>query len=160
MPKCEQCGKEIQLPFVCTYCKKTFCEEHRLPEQHQCSSLPKDPKFWYQKKKSVEEQDLRKVMHGGEVCPRCNSPDISVWCFDEGKANYECNICRHKWVQVRNVKAWLKEKMSKELQKAKLEEMCPKCRSFGSVLSFNKETVTYQCEKCHHKWIQPRKSNE
>ena len=51
MPKCEYCDKEIFLPFKCPYCGGYFCSEHRLPEKHECSSLPKKPLFWYQKQR-------------------------------------------------------------------------------------------------------------
>jgi Zn-dependent protease len=34
--KCEFCGKEESLPFVCNYCGGAFCADHRLPEAHQC----------------------------------------------------------------------------------------------------------------------------
>jgi Zn-dependent protease len=34
--KCEFCGKEEALPFVCNYCGGVFCADHRLPEAHQC----------------------------------------------------------------------------------------------------------------------------
>ena len=34
--KCEFCGKDEALPFVCNYCGSVFCGEHRLPENHQC----------------------------------------------------------------------------------------------------------------------------
>jgi Zn-dependent protease len=34
--KCEFCGKEESLPFVCNYCGGVFCADHRLPESHQC----------------------------------------------------------------------------------------------------------------------------
>jgi Zn-dependent protease len=34
--KCDYCGKDEALPFVCNYCGGTFCSEHRLPEAHQC----------------------------------------------------------------------------------------------------------------------------
>lgn len=38
MPYCEYCGKEIgYLPFKCKYCGGTFCKEHRLPENHECT---------------------------------------------------------------------------------------------------------------------------
>lgn len=52
---CEYCGKEIPLPFECVYCGGTFCAEDRLPEVHQCRSMPKSP-FWYQRKKLEEKQ--------------------------------------------------------------------------------------------------------
>jgi Zn-dependent protease len=35
--KCQYCGKEESLPFVCNYCGGVFCGEHRLPEAHNCT---------------------------------------------------------------------------------------------------------------------------
>ena len=100
--KCEECGKEIQFPFTCNYCHGAFCPEHRIPENHHCVSLPKNPIFWYERKKSAEEQELRDAMHGHEVCPKCHSPDVGVWSFDKEKASYQCNICGHKWIEQLN----------------------------------------------------------
>lgn len=34
--KCEFCGRDEALPFVCNYCGGVFCADHRLPEAHQC----------------------------------------------------------------------------------------------------------------------------
>lgn len=34
--KCEFCGIDEALPFVCNYCGGVFCANHRLPEAHQC----------------------------------------------------------------------------------------------------------------------------
>ena len=34
--KCDYCGREEALPFVCNYCGGAFCADHRLPEAHQC----------------------------------------------------------------------------------------------------------------------------
>jgi len=34
--KCEYCGIEESLPFVCNYCGGVYCGDHRLPETHQC----------------------------------------------------------------------------------------------------------------------------
>ncbi len=34
--KCEFCGRDEALPFVCNYCGGAFCADHRLPEAHQC----------------------------------------------------------------------------------------------------------------------------
>lgn len=45
--KCQQCGREELLPFQCSFCKKFFCSEHRLPENHDC------PEIW--KAKTPEE---------------------------------------------------------------------------------------------------------
>lgn len=41
MTRCEICGKDELLPFICSYCGKTLCSEHRLPESHDCLALPK-----------------------------------------------------------------------------------------------------------------------
>jgi polyferredoxin len=40
MTECEVCGKDMFMPFQCNYCKKYFCEEHRLPENHHCEGAP------------------------------------------------------------------------------------------------------------------------
>jgi len=34
--KCDFCGADETLPFICNYCGGTFCGDHRLPEAHQC----------------------------------------------------------------------------------------------------------------------------
>jgi len=39
MVKCEKCGKELYMPFVCSYCNQSFCSEHRIPESHNCKDL-------------------------------------------------------------------------------------------------------------------------
>ncbi len=39
MVKCDLCGSEEDLPFICRYCGRPFCVEHRLPEAHRCSNL-------------------------------------------------------------------------------------------------------------------------
>ena len=38
MTFCEHCGEAINfLPFKCKYCSGSYCKEHRLPENHQCT---------------------------------------------------------------------------------------------------------------------------
>jgi hypothetical protein len=39
MAKCDECGKEENLPYQCRRCGQTFCGEHRLPENHACPGL-------------------------------------------------------------------------------------------------------------------------
>ncbi len=39
MTSCEFCSVDESLPFTCTYCGKSFCVDHRLPEAHGCSEL-------------------------------------------------------------------------------------------------------------------------
>lgn len=37
--KCEKCGKDTFLPFRCQYCGGYFCDDHRLPENHECPQM-------------------------------------------------------------------------------------------------------------------------
>jgi hypothetical protein len=38
MTFCEHCGEKIDfLPFKCKYCGGSYCNEHRLPEYHECT---------------------------------------------------------------------------------------------------------------------------
>jgi hypothetical protein len=38
---CQYCGRSLgtELPFICKYCRGSFCSEHRLPESHKCAGL-------------------------------------------------------------------------------------------------------------------------
>ncbi len=40
--ECWICGKQEAMPYKCRYCGKTYCAEHRLPEQHGCAGLNED----------------------------------------------------------------------------------------------------------------------
>ena len=37
--RCDQCGVEEYMPYVCKFCKGRFCAAHRLPENHGCAGL-------------------------------------------------------------------------------------------------------------------------
>ncbi|MDZ7689306.1 MAG: rhomboid family intramembrane serine protease [Halobacteriales archaeon] len=39
MQRCEECGKEISMPYTCSFCGEKYCSEHRLPENHSCDGL-------------------------------------------------------------------------------------------------------------------------
>jgi len=39
MATCDECGEYENLPYQCRRCGKTFCAEHRLPENHDCPGL-------------------------------------------------------------------------------------------------------------------------
>lgn len=45
MVTCKKCGKELYMPFVCSYCGESYCSEHRLPETHDCSDLIRGPEY-------------------------------------------------------------------------------------------------------------------
>lgn len=43
MVRCEQCGVLIKsIPFKCKYCGYLFCEKHRIPESHICTSIQRN----------------------------------------------------------------------------------------------------------------------
>ena len=37
MSQCGFCNKELKVTFICPYCRKPYCSEHRKPENHNCS---------------------------------------------------------------------------------------------------------------------------
>ncbi|HVM46083.1 MAG TPA: rhomboid family intramembrane serine protease [Candidatus Thermoplasmatota archaeon] len=37
--KCDQCGVEEYMPYVCKFCRGRYCAAHRLPENHGCAGL-------------------------------------------------------------------------------------------------------------------------
>lgn len=37
--RCDQCGVEEYMPYVCKFCKGKYCAAHRLPENHDCQRL-------------------------------------------------------------------------------------------------------------------------
>jgi len=46
---CAFCKREVVLPFKCNYCGQTFCDEHRLPENHLCPGRYNERKQWFHK---------------------------------------------------------------------------------------------------------------
>lgn len=54
--KCFACEDNVSLPFKCKFCSNKFCEEHRLPENHDCPGLKA-----YKEKKLSDFHEGRKV---------------------------------------------------------------------------------------------------
>jgi uncharacterized protein YkwD len=54
LTRCDECGKEVTLPFKCNFCKGHFCVDHRLPENHACLFAPPRTPLghWKAKKKT------------------------------------------------------------------------------------------------------------
>lgn len=46
MAKCDVCGEDENMPYNCRHCGGTYCGDHRLPENHNCTGLENwnDPK--------------------------------------------------------------------------------------------------------------------
>lgn len=64
MGKCSVCGKE-DLTFTCNYCSESFCAEHQLPENHDCSNIDdaKSPAKKRADSRSEKSRDSRKPKH-------------------------------------------------------------------------------------------------
>lgn len=39
MPKCDACGRNVDMPYECGQCGGIHCTDHRLPENHNCPGL-------------------------------------------------------------------------------------------------------------------------
>ncbi len=39
MGNCNYCGEKVSMPYKCKFCGQIFCDEHRLPESHECSGI-------------------------------------------------------------------------------------------------------------------------
>jgi uncharacterized protein len=39
MSRCSVCGRDENMPYTCRRCGNTYCGEHRLPENHDCTGL-------------------------------------------------------------------------------------------------------------------------
>ena len=39
MTRCDHCGNEVVLPFSCQYCGGKYCDECRLPPNHNCVNI-------------------------------------------------------------------------------------------------------------------------
>ncbi|MDK2796308.1 MAG: hypothetical protein PWQ22_531 [Archaeoglobaceae archaeon] len=37
--RCSKCGSKVFMPFRCNYCGNYFCDDHRLPSNHDCIGL-------------------------------------------------------------------------------------------------------------------------
>ncbi|MEM2889976.1 MAG: rhomboid family intramembrane serine protease [Candidatus Hadarchaeum sp.] len=45
MAVCDKCGREVALPFRCSYCGGNYCTDHRLPENHDCQGKKETEKI-------------------------------------------------------------------------------------------------------------------
>jgi len=61
--KCHYCGNKIELiiPYKCKGCGEYFCNEHRLPEQHNCTAIKSSWDSWkQQQEKYYKTPEIRK----------------------------------------------------------------------------------------------------
>ena len=62
---CYLCGKETELEYRCPYCNLTFCDDHRLPEQHNCINIP-DRDWEVYRKESIRMGRIKPVQRKKE----------------------------------------------------------------------------------------------
>jgi hypothetical protein len=62
MTECEVCGKKLFMPFQCNFCGRYFCNEHRLPENHDCAFAPeRSPLGSYETKQRIANEKKTKT---------------------------------------------------------------------------------------------------
>jgi uncharacterized protein (UPF0332 family) len=47
----------------------------------------------------IDEHFATEIPELREKCPQCGAVNITLWGFGSQGATYQCNTCRHKWVQ-------------------------------------------------------------
>lgn len=52
-------------------------------------------------KRIMTEHFITEIPELGQVCPKCRSLNIFVWGFTGEGVRYNCNVCRHKWTELR-----------------------------------------------------------
>jgi uncharacterized protein YkwD len=80
---CEACGKQVDFPFSCHYCRRLFCPEHRLPENHNCKNKPVVSAPRLQKERN------RKL----GTCPKCHRDNSKVIKYNAEKTIFRCWHC-------------------------------------------------------------------
>ncbi|MFQ3307794.1 MAG: membrane associated rhomboid family serine protease [Candidatus Nanohaloarchaea archaeon] len=66
MAECAECGKET-MSFTCSYCGKSFCSDHRLPENHDCQKMEEELERkkeeddkWFEEKQAKKEKKTKR----------------------------------------------------------------------------------------------------
>ncbi len=64
---CSVCAQPLDtvMPYDCSHCERTFCQDHRLPEKHDCSGLG-DPKDRLKQSENVSYMDDKAGREGKE----------------------------------------------------------------------------------------------
>lgn len=106
MAECDHCGETIEheAVFTCSYCERSFCGEHRLPEKHSCIAVKASDTLGPDLINSLEEfregddaavepaSDNSKPQREaasdpGDDCPRCGDPAPKGFTY--------CTECRN-----------------------------------------------------------------
>ena len=99
--KCDFCGRDEALPFICNYCGGAFCADHRLPEAHQCKgdltqkrtiTAPPQTTFSWQTSQAEPQYQATRVTH---VVSGIELRDITVAWLTLGLAFAIANAMRY-----------------------------------------------------------------
>jgi len=92
MNKCAECGESDSLLYSCSLCNLKYCEEHRLPESHDCLGLKSysDSTKWFQNKE--EEQVGKEIdVSNRHVVDKPDEATSLVWRCQECGHEYSTN---------------------------------------------------------------------
>lgn len=86
--KCDECGVEEYMPYLCKFCKGRYCAAHRLPENHNCQGLDayKD-KLRAEGRVFAPPQDAR-VTPRVSTSARAGASMQAFWSKVDGKMTY------------------------------------------------------------------------
>ncbi|SNZ06100.1 AN1-like Zinc finger [Natronoarchaeum philippinense] len=67
MASCDFCSDGTNMPYECGYCGGSFCSNHRLPENHDCSfrNAESDDEKWRDESMSTAQHRTKVVQAGG-----------------------------------------------------------------------------------------------
>ncbi|MGQ0536723.1 MAG: rhomboid family intramembrane serine protease [Methanobacteriota archaeon] len=63
MTRCATCGVQEPMPFVCRYCGELHCNDHRLPEAHECSGLASARQVWRERGREAGAAPREKAVY-------------------------------------------------------------------------------------------------
>lgn len=85
--KCDVCGVDEYMPYVCKFCRGRYCAAHRLPENHNCAGLgPYREKLRAEGRVMAPEPDL--VRPSVSAGARAGMSMDAFWSKVDGKMTY------------------------------------------------------------------------
>ncbi|MBE3123083.1 MAG: hypothetical protein IMZ58_12880 [Thermoplasmata archaeon] len=97
---CRKCNKELDslVPFQCRHCNYYFCEEHRLPENHNCINMKTSDDYWRGRKKKLH--GITEGQSDSQQIPIRHSPEEYRGKINK-KYNFLSNL-KYKWNNFKN----------------------------------------------------------
>lgn len=100
--KCEQCGRNVFLPYECSFCSGKFCKDHRLAENHNCRYAPVRTPLGHWKAKTT---------------PKEKPVDHAEIILSEGDFHFiKAKVPIYQWQRRKRAKSGRKQKASEETE--------------------------------------------